>query len=156
MITIEPWTDADFGLLQALLGDPAMMTHLGGPETHEKLLERQARYERPESGCFRVLLDGDPVGFVGLWDREPDVAEVGWSVLPSAQGHGVATAATRLLLDQARGLGRWRCAHAYPSVSNAASNALCGRLGFELLGAREFEYPPGSTMRCNDWRINLA
>lgn len=158
MIALEPWSDADFGLLEALLGDPAMMRFLGGPESPEQLRKRQARYVLPDSGCFRVVLDGEPVGWVGVWDRTEDAAEIGWSVLPAAQGRGVASEATRQLLDHARALRRWRWAHAYPSVDNAPSNALCRRLGFELVGTHEYEYPPGTgaVMRCNDWRIDVT
>jgi RimJ/RimL family protein N-acetyltransferase len=135
-----------------------MMLHLGGPESPEQLRARQARYVALESGCYRVDLDGEGVGWVGVWDHSDDAAEVGWSVVPAAQGRGVATEATRLLLDYARALGRWRWAHAYPSVGNGPSNALCRRLGFELLGAHDGEYPPGSgnILRCNDWRIGVG
>jgi RimJ/RimL family protein N-acetyltransferase len=46
--------------------------------------------------------------------------------------------------------------HAFPSVDNAPSNAICRKLGFTLLdGAIEFEYPPGNLLRCNDWRFDL-
>jgi hypothetical protein len=40
-------------------------------------------------------------------------------------------------------------------VANVPSNAICRSLGFELLEELEFEYPPGSLMRCNDWRFDL-
>ncbi|MFF2660488.1 hypothetical protein ACFVUH_24400 [Kitasatospora sp. NPDC058032] len=40
-------------------------------------------------------------------------------------------------------------------VDNPASNAVCRGAGFELLGARDFAYPPGRPMRCNDWRFDL-
>jgi hypothetical protein len=53
-IRIEPWGD-DLPLLQKCLGDPAMMTHLGGPESREKLAERQARYEQPGSKQFKIV-----------------------------------------------------------------------------------------------------
>jgi RimJ/RimL family protein N-acetyltransferase len=66
----------------------------------------------------------------------------------------VASAATAQALDRARE-GTRRYVHAFPSVDNPASNALCRRLGFELLGDDEFEFPPGSFMRCNDWRFDL-
>ncbi len=46
--------------------------------------------------------------------------------------------------------------HAFPSVENAPSNAICPKLGFELLGEHDFEYPPGHPMRCNDWRLDLS
>ena len=160
MIALEPWSDGDFGLLQALLGDPAMMVHLGGPETHEQLVARQARYVGLDTGCYRVVLDGEGVGWVGVWDdgEHAGDAEVGWSVLPTAQGRGVATEATRLLLAHAREDGRWRWAHAYPSVDNVPSNRLCEKLGFELLGSSLSEYPPGTghVLHCNDWRIAVG
>jgi hypothetical protein len=41
-------------------------------------------------------------------------------------------------------------------VDNAASNAICRKLGFTLVEACEFEYPPGHFMRCNDWRLELV
>jgi RimJ/RimL family protein N-acetyltransferase len=157
-VAIEPWTDADLGLLQRLLGDPAMMEHLGGPESPEQIADRQARYVRPDSGCFRIVAGGEAVGWVGAWERawrDGTVAEVGWSVLPAAQGRGIARAATARLLEHAAGLDRWEFAHAFPAVDNGPSNAICERLGFELLEALDFEYPKGSLLRCNDWRYEL-
>jgi RimJ/RimL family protein N-acetyltransferase len=154
---IEPWSRDDHALLAALLGDPAMMEHLGGPETPEKIASRQADYERPGSLQFRIVdpETGDAAGWIGAWERDwrgGRVYEVGWSVLLSHQGRGLATAAARELLGRLDGLP---FAHAFPGVDNAASNAICAKAGFELLGACDFEYPPGSTMRCNDWRRAL-
>ena len=48
-----------------------------------------------------------------------------------------------------------RVMHAFPHTENAASNAICRKLGFELLEACEFEYPEGHWMTCNDWRLDL-
>ena len=47
--------------------------------------------------------------------------------------------------------------HAYPSVENDPSNAICRKLGFELVGLDEYEYPKdsGNIMRCNDFRLDL-
>lgn len=52
--------------------------------------------------------------------------------------------------------GSHRTLHAFPGVDNAASNALCRKAGFTLLEAREFEYPKGHWMRCNDWSLGLC
>jgi len=138
-----------------------MMEHLGGPESAEKIAERQARYEKPDS-CQFVVVDaetGEGVGWVGYWEREwlgRDVYEMGWAILPAAQGHGLATAATVLALGVVRAEpGGRRFVHAYPSVDNAASNAICRKAGFELLGPFDYEYPPGHPMRNNDWRFDL-
>jgi RimJ/RimL family protein N-acetyltransferase len=157
-IRLEPWGAGDEGLLARLLGDPAMMEHLGGPESPEGIAERQARYAVPGSCQFRIVDEatGQGVGWVGYWERGPDAYETGWAVVPEAQGRGIAAAAARALLERARADGDRRHVHAYPAVDNAPSNAICRRLGFELLGASEFEYPKGSFMRCNDWRFDLA
>jgi RimJ/RimL family protein N-acetyltransferase len=84
------------------------------------------------------------------------VYESGWNVLPEFQGQGVATAAVRAVLAAARADGRHRWLHAFPSVANAGSNAVCSKTGFALLGETDFEYPPGRFIRSNDWRYDLG
>ena len=61
-----------------------------------------------------------------------------------------------LTLRRAAADGRHRWAHAYPRVDNAASNAVCRKAGFELLGEVGFEYPEGTPIRCCDWRFDLT
>jgi RimJ/RimL family protein N-acetyltransferase len=157
-IRLEPWGPGDLSLLQGLLGDPAMMRHLGGPESPEKIAERQTRYEQ-DPRQLRIVDEatGDGIGWVGYWEHDEQVYEIGWSVLPGFQGRGVASTATGGALDAARAEGGRRYVHAYPSVDNGPSNGICRRLGFELLGSEEFEWPKGSgtMMRCNDWRYDL-
>ena len=158
---IEPWGDGDLPLLEALLGDPAMMEHLGGPESPEKIRERQARYEPADSGMFKIVdvASGEGVGSVGYWPRGwrgDEINEIGWSVLPQFQGRGIARAATALMIELARAETDRRFLHAFPSVGNPPSNAICRTLGFTLIGACEFEYPPGSVLRVNDWRLDLS
>lgn len=163
-VRIEPWGEGDLPLLEALLGDPEMMQHLGGPESHEQLVERQARYERLADSAtdrmFKIIDEatGEAVGSVGYWERvwrgEP-VYEMGWSVLPAFQGRGIAGMATAQALARARSAGKHRFLHAFPSVDNPPSNALCRKLGFTLVEACEFEYPKGHFMQCNDWRLDL-
>jgi RimJ/RimL family protein N-acetyltransferase len=162
-VRLEPWGKGDLPLLRRIMGDPTMTEHLGGPENEEKLVERQARYERLEPGTgamFKIVDEetGEAAGSVGYWEkdwRDGTVYETGWSVLPEFQGRGIAVAATRLVIDAASAERTHRYLHAFPSVENAASNAICRKLGFELLEALDFEYPPGHPMRCNDWRLDL-
>jgi RimJ/RimL family protein N-acetyltransferase len=137
-----------------------MMLHLGGPESPEKIAERQARYEKPGSRQFKIVDEAtaEGAGWVGYWEREwrgAQVYEIGWSVIPAFQGRGVAGAATRLALDRARAEGKHRFVYAYPSVENGPSNAVCRKVGFTLLSASDHEYPKGSTLTCNDWRFDL-
>jgi RimJ/RimL family protein N-acetyltransferase len=159
-VRIEPWGTDDLPLLQKALGDPAMMTYLGGPESPEKIAERQARYEQPGSRQYKIVVDDLGAGWVGYWERSwhgREVYEIGWSVIPAFQSRGVASVATAQTLALARAENDRRFVHAYPSVENAPSNAICRKLGFTLLGEHEFEWPvgSGSFMRCNDWRFDL-
>jgi RimJ/RimL family protein N-acetyltransferase len=163
---IEPWGQDDLALLEQLMGDASMTEHLGGPESPEKIVERQERYERlPGSGkgeMFKIVeaATGERVGSVGYWDRESSegqVYETGWMVLPAFQGRGVATSATAQVIERARVERKHRFLYAYPSVDNAPSNTICRKLGFTLIGVSEYEYPKdsGNIMRCNDWRLDL-
>jgi RimJ/RimL family protein N-acetyltransferase len=159
-IRLEPWGEDNLALVERLMGDPAMTEHLGGPESPEKLAERQARYARPGSGMFKIVDEetGDAVGSVGFWEREwrgQKVYEIGWSVLPEFQGQGIAGRATEQAIKLAREDGKHRFVHAFPSVDNAPSNAICRKLGFTFLEACDFEFPPGNPLRCNDWRLDL-
>jgi RimJ/RimL family protein N-acetyltransferase len=141
-----------------------MTEHVGGPETAEAVRARHERYLAmdPASGAvFAVTLGAEAttVGWVGYWEttwRGERVWECGWSVLPAFQRQGIATAATVLVLRAAAARGRHASVHAFPSVKNAASNALCARVGFERLGRVTVEYPKGSFMRSNDWRYDLG
>ena len=99
-VRIEPWGEGDLPLLEKLTGDPAMMEHLGGPESPEKIAERQARYERADSGMFKIVdvATGEAVGSVGFWPRSwrgEEVNEIGWSVVPAFQGRGIARSGDR-------------------------------------------------------------
>jgi RimJ/RimL family protein N-acetyltransferase len=76
-------------------------------------------------------------------------------VLPEFQGQGVATQGAAAVLERARADGTHRFIHAFPSVGNGASNAVCRKLGFALQEEVDFEFPPGHFMRCNDWRLDL-
>jgi RimJ/RimL family protein N-acetyltransferase len=160
VVRIEPWGEDDLPLLEKLMGDPAMTEHLGGPESPEKIRERQSRYKAPGSGMFKIVdvTTDEPVGSVGYWERDwrgGQVYEAGWSVLPPFQGRGIARLATAQVVDLARAERKHRFLHAFPSVDNAPSNAICRRLGFTLVEACDFEYPPGRPTRCNDWRLEL-
>ncbi|MFC5452892.1 GNAT family N-acetyltransferase [Paenibacillus aestuarii] len=162
-VALEPWSSADLELLR-LINAPEMMEHLGGPETDEQLQARHQRYLALEGQgrgrMFRiVLLPGlETVGSIGYWDSvwtEERIYEIGWSVLPSYQGRGIASAAVAKAIVLASRENKYKYVHAFPAVDNPASNAVCRKLQFELLRACEFEYPPGNRMQCHDWRLEL-
>ncbi|MGW4074996.1 GNAT family N-acetyltransferase [Streptomyces asiaticus] len=173
-VRLEPWEDSALCLeLLRRVNSPEMTSHLGGPESEEQLLVRHRRYAEltgPGAGrMYRVVLpEGDErdagaagdrtAGSIGYWEREwrgESVYETGWAVLPPFQGRGIAAAAAREVARAAVAQRTHRYLHAYPSVGHPASNGVCRKAGFTLLGECEFEYPVGTMMRCNDWRLEL-
>jgi RimJ/RimL family protein N-acetyltransferase len=163
-VRLEPWGEGDLPLVEMLMGDPGMTEHLGGPESREKLAERQERYAKlGDSGkgrMFKIIDEatGEAVGSVGYWERtwrDQQIYESGWMVLPAFQGRGIAVAATAQAIEMARAEKKHRYLHAFPPPANAPSNAICRKLGFTLLGEVEFEFPPGHVAISNDWRLDL-
>jgi RimJ/RimL family protein N-acetyltransferase len=164
-ILLQTWSEQDLALMQRLLGSPTVMAHLGGPETPEQIERRNKRYaylvEDGVDQMYKIVLasTAEPVGSIGYWKknwRDRLVYEMGWMVLPEYQGHGIATKAGEAVIDLLRKEKRFPFIHAFPSVSNPASNAICRKLGFTLLEECQFDYPPGHSMTVNDWQLDLS
>jgi RimJ/RimL family protein N-acetyltransferase len=159
-ISIRPWNDEDLPLLRSM-NTEQMWDHLGGPETEAKVLDRHQRYLESAPGktrMFVIMFGVDAVGSVGYWYRHwdnRDVYEVGWMVLPEFQGRGIATRAISMLLNILRTEVPQAVVHAFPSNDNPASNSICTKLGFSLVGETDFEFPLGKWMKCNDWCLEF-
>ena len=160
-VTLRPWTVADLPVLEAG-NTPEEKKYLGGPETPERLLKRNRDYAEHampgETRMFRIDHKGRPAGSIGYWEKDwrgSVVYETGWAVMPQLQGLGIAGKATAALIALLKAEARHRHLHAFPSPLNLASNAICRRAGFVLMGEYDFEFPPGHIMRCNDWRYDL-
>lgn len=160
MVQLVEWSDGDLWILERS-NTPEMTAFLGGPESEEKLLDRHRRYvdNSPPGQMYVIVTDnGYHAGSIGYWEHVEGgdtVWETGWAILPEHQGKGLGTAAIAEVVKAAAAEGSHQTLHAYPGVENAASNALCRKAGFTLLGAREFEYPKGHWMTCNDWCTEL-
>lgn len=163
-VELRPWAEQDLPLLARLMGDPAMTEYLGGPESPEVIRARHKRYlmggDLGQGSMFAILVGEyhTPGGMIGYWEHDDDglhVWETGWSVLREFQGKGVATQAARLVAHRARLEGTYRYLHAFSHVENAASNAVCRKAGFELLGQMHMEYPAGVRSIFNNWRLDL-
>jgi RimJ/RimL family protein N-acetyltransferase len=160
-IQIRPWEESDLDLL-FLVNAPEMMEHLGGPESEEQIFARHKRYLElePKGKMFSIQLlpYSESVGSVGYWEsvwQDTPIYEIGWSVLTDYQGKGIAKLAVKAAIADAREQKKYDFIHAFPSVYNPASNAICRNLGFELVSECRFEYPPGNMMQCNNWRLAL-
>jgi len=155
-------SDAD--VYERMFCDPTMMSGLGGPLPRSGIRAKlQHDIDEATSGrawiCMIRLSRGDPTavgGNVVLWAHEShgmSISEIGWMVLPEFQGRGIGKAAVRLLLRRARDAGRWGVVHAYPGITNTASNAICRTLGFTLAGRHDAVFA-GRSLPTNHWHIN--
>jgi len=162
-VEVHPWSEGDLELLRRA-NTPELMDWVGGVETDDQVVARHHRYlalARDGKGQqFRITVPGHPegVGMVGYWQHEwhgEPALESGWSVESEYRGQGIAPAAVVAMLEFARAAGETLPVHAYPSVDNPASNAVCRKAGFTLLGEEDFEVRDG-VLRTNDWVAYLA
>ena len=156
-------TMEDLPLYEELVTDPETMAELGGPLPHEGIAAKVASLV-DDTGAgeiwYRVIVpdaNGAGAGTVCIWKHHEagvSINEIGWMVLPRFQGRGLASGAVRAILDDARATGRWDVIHAYPGVTNAPSNRICEKTGFQKLEQVDIEYA-GRPLRCNHWVIDL-
>lgn len=154
----------DLWLYEAIHRDPRMMEHLGGPLPSEGLaekLERDAAATASDEVWVLVIVPdeetGEAAGTVTIWEHDVGgelLNEIGWMVLPDFQRRGIGSAAVRMALDRARSEGRWDVVHAFPPVTNPASNAMCRKLGFTMLGERDTRFRDRE-LRVNHWMLDL-
>ncbi|MBQ1049237.1 GNAT family N-acetyltransferase [Micromonospora sp. C51] len=146
---------ADLDAYVRMRCDPVMMSELGGPQPRERIagqLRRDLETVRNDSAWIKMIVAGDSAqvaGTVTLYPHE-GISEIGWMVLPEFQGRGLAGEAVRHVLDLARANGRWGLIHAFPSTTNAASNAICRSAGFSLIGQEETTFA-GRIFQTSHW-----
>jgi RimJ/RimL family protein N-acetyltransferase len=162
VVGLRPIGEDDLDLLRALLGDPAMTRHVGGPESETRIRARHHRLlrDRQPGAMFAITVGDDPsgVGWAGYWETEHRggvVWEAGLSLLAPWQGRGIATLAFRLVLERAAAERRHRVVHSFTAVANEAAARMCERVGFVNLGEAVVPDPKGRPTRCLDWRFEL-
>lgn len=152
-IRLRPLRDEDASAAEEV-NDPAHWIPEGSSLTPERfpgfVMRRQ---EAAASGlgvswCIADRARDRPLGEIGIFLRAAgtDAAELGYQILPSARGRGVASRAARLVVDYVTrsvadgGLG-FRRLVAETAADNEASNAVLRRSSFEVYG-REHAVDP--------------
>ncbi|GAA1726129.1 GNAT family N-acetyltransferase [Aeromicrobium alkaliterrae] len=153
-LVLRRFTRHDLDFLAELFAIPEVARWSGPrrPRTREEVRTGLANQPgragtHPAAGVFAVCVKGEdrPIGQVVLGplpasegvDRRDH--EIGWHLHPDAHGHGYATEAAQALVARAAA-GGINEVFAVTAPENAASQAVCARLGMSDLGLRDDWY----------------
>lgn len=106
-------------------------------ETAEKLAETAGRTRLESDGDWvqpAIELDGRVIGqlYLKVASVVNQTVEIGWTLHPDAQGRGYATEAASALVDRMFGEAGFHRLKAEVDPENAASIAVCRRLGMRV------------------------
>ena len=141
-LRLRPWTASgvDLARLTDIYGREEITRWVGGTPSVPpvELVSRWATVHALDEryGCWAIELSDSSVAGTVLFKPLPNgvgEVEVGWHLHPDSWGHGYATEAARAVID------RGFCAgvpevYAVVRPGNAASMAVCRRLGMAALG----------------------
>jgi RimJ/RimL family protein N-acetyltransferase len=168
-IRLRPWRDADIASLEPRDQPDHYMPARGVLDADtfpEWLLIRREQMSRGTvlSWCVADATSdaalGEVLVFVTEGTLDDDTAELGYQVVPSGRGRGVATASAAALVRHAfaprsdGGLGMRRLV-AQTAEDNAASNAVLDRLGFTIWGRETAAdvLPDGRAVDALHWEL---
>lgn len=141
-LVLRPWETADAPVFLAAYQDAEMRRwHTRRPGDEDAVRDWFAAYRRDwetEKGAHWAVArpDGEVLGRIATrsWDFDDGVAGIGYWVLPSARGAGVATAALETLAAWAFDVVGFRRLHLDHSTRNEASCRVATKCGFALEG----------------------
>ncbi|KJM64130.1 N-acetyltransferase [Pluralibacter gergoviae] len=133
-LRLTPFTREDWPFFLRLRQDPAVMRYMG--EIAAESVLRTLFAQRIADGAMIVRsLGGEPLGDIGLRVsvHNPHEADVGYALVPEAQGKGYAGEALAAVCEYGfRALGLWAI-NAWVLADNAGSARLLERCGFRRI-----------------------
>ena len=143
-LQLRRWRSDDRPAFAAMNADPRVMPYFLGPlerSASDAFVDRiEAGFEADGFGLWALEIQGRFAGFVGL-SRPGFIpgVEIGWRLARWAWGHGYATEAARLVLDDA--FSRLQLAEviSMTAVENMRSRRVMERLG--MVHAEDFDHP---------------
>ena len=134
-------TLADLEAIVALDAAPAVRRFIGGPlepAAHREEVRRRIAEGRPEPHASWAIEWRDRPGLLGLCGLSPSeetgLTQIGWRLLTSAWGRGVATEAARAVLARALGPLGLPAVVALIHPGNRASIGVAEKIGMEQAG----------------------
>jgi len=150
-LELRVWTHDDAPVLLATAADPVTMQWnplgLSSADDARRWIDNARSWRAYAIWAVCDAVTGEVVGKVALdnLDAENASAEVGYWVVPSARGHGVAGRALRAAADFAFGSLGLERVELFHAVENTASCRVAEKAGFALEGTarRSYRYGDG-------------
>jgi RimJ/RimL family protein N-acetyltransferase len=163
-LLLRPGWAEDAPALAAAIADERIVRNLATAPWPYRLRDAEAFLAQPRDPLLPSFLvfertDGAPrlVGSCGLGRRPSGAVELGYWIARSFWGRGIATEASRALLDIARALGL-PSLQASHFLDNPASGRVLEKLGFEPIGivAPRLSCARGTEAPARLFRLELA
>jgi [ribosomal protein S5]-alanine N-acetyltransferase len=140
VVALRPWTEADLPAVEAAVADPeiARRNRLPQPFDPAEWFAEITRQQRAGEGLRLLIVDPVTDRLLGAtaladFDREHRSADLGYWVLASERGRGIAPRAITLLTAWAFDALELDQIAAATDLDNAPSRRLLEKLGFDLV-----------------------
>ncbi len=132
-LTLSPFKPADWPFFRSLREDPAIMRFMAAiaPEKETRRLFA-LRLAEPHLFVIRQHDDETPLGDIGLRisEHHPEEADIGYTIVPQAQGKGFASEALRAVCEYAFARAGVKAINAYVLADNGGSVRVLEKAGF--------------------------
>ncbi|MDR9888672.1 GNAT family N-acetyltransferase [Pseudenterobacter timonensis] len=156
-LRLTPFHPSDWPFFHALRKNPVVMRYMA-PILPEKEIRRLFALRLVTPHTFVIRADGDttPLGDIGLHvsSQHPDEADIGYTVIPEAQGKGVASEALQAVCDYGFREAGIRAVNAYVLADNRGSVRVLEKTGFVRTQILEKAYDING-VRYDDWVYRL-
>ncbi len=153
-LLIHPWQDEDRASFAALCANPEVMRYFPAPlsqQQSDEAIDRYIAFFERDGFCMmpaHLRNSEDFIGILGIQTMrdlvdglEQPAVEIGWRLLPEAQGKGLATEGAQALLDHGFHTLYLPQIVAITAVQNAPSRRVMEKLGMTYRPELDFDHP---------------
>ncbi|MNB86313.1 Acetyltransferase (GNAT) family protein [compost metagenome] len=157
-LSLSPFEPSDWAFFRRLREAPEIMRYMAAIAS-EKETRRlfAARLTAQHTFVIRRHDDATPLGDIGLQisAQFPQEADIGYTVIPAAQGQGIASEALRAVCEYAFIRAGVTAVNAYVLADNGGSVRVLEKAGFVRTQVLEKAYEING-VRYDDWVYRLA
>jgi RimJ/RimL family protein N-acetyltransferase len=156
-LQLSPFKPSDWAFFRSLREDRAIMRYMAAiaPEKETRRLFA-IRLTAPHTFVIRAHDDDTPLGDIGLQisAKYREEADIGYTVIPQAQGKGYASEALRAMCDYAFNQTGVKAINAYVLADNVGSVRVLEKMGFVRTQVLKQAYEIDG-VRYDDWVYRL-